>query len=438
MSRSLTLGMLTTHFETKGVIRLMGPNASNYVSDLQTLLFTKFLRLNVVKGDIECHHSFNADVSFVDVQVSKDSNISLIIKEHFNKNPTQMAIYVVITPTCELRSTRIVASGTGWVAVRFCEEEPKDAFTIAESVSDAVSHVFNRPLLFRPRVSIRDRNVKIALFSAKNDTKSKGIIESSMRNGISVNVTVFPYDLKAFNMLCSFCEDVQCVSSWIRNVPQFFESIKSGFLPVFILSDECPNDFVYGDQFLTIAPIDNEQGLTKAIRGSLYGTDTIADLDPFIEILANRNMAVYPLVDIVSSLSSILQEILEYYRLGVDFSDQRGLNRIDEMYSNFTSKQREFTALIMDGKTISNEYNELIEISAQIHELWWSMNDKVKKKRMCVGNMIDISQNPSIFTRPSFYFAIALVAGSAMVAYVFTRMRPKQVFRIIQSPSPLL
>ena len=134
----------------------------------------------------------------------------------------------------------------------------------------------------------------------------------------------------------------------------------------------------------------------------------------------------------------IMDEITEFINIGFDFTNQQTLNIIDDLFSEFEGIQGEITQMLLENQNINLQLNQLKNITFNINETWSLITEKVKKKRQCVGNLIDVTSNPLFITRPIFYCIISLFFGTLMLYYSFKRMRPQTVLKIINNPSPLL
>ena len=449
ISRSFTPLTVQTNFNSEINVRLIG-----FPKDIQQPLSVllqssthKMFKANVINTSPEVHHTFTAQTESLKIEINQDSNIEKIVSEHFNKHKAKIAIYcILLQGEAPQRTSRIIYESQNFVILTFYSSElsgnvKQDYFIVSGEIINLLNVEFNHQLSFFPLSNFTNPN--LSLFVTISDEERQqtyiDLIHKSVDDLANVTLYVIPYDIKSMNLICGLCEDSECVSEWLLKTPEFFASrlLKCDFHMV-ILPKECPVSFRYGTDKIAFAVEDDETGIKSAIKSSLFGIDVQTPDNPFEELIYRRNMLVKPLFDLVKNITTVIEGVQEVFRLGLEFTEQETLNAMDNMVQDFRSKQELLIERYLNGENVTDLYNETAKIVEDAWYVWSRISESVKLKRVCVSNQIDISKDPFFLTRPSVIAAGSIISSILIFIYVFKRMRPKTVVRIITTPSPLL
>lgn len=434
---SMSPGEFSTQFDTTGEVRLIGFNKEMLTVTLSTLL-NNFLRTDVVHGPPDVHHTFRASVANVDIS-HKESDIINKIKEHFEKNQMPFAFYIVNSNS----PSNILGSGNNWIAIPISptEEEETTAYKIASKILDYSKIIFDYQIDEPPRLSLTKLSDKIIVYYPKDipdEYKISDTIKESVHDLVQLNIEEVEFDSDILNVLCQVCETIECSTSWLKKLKEFDDAKLSDSLPVFLLPSNCP--LRYGDSEIAFAPYANSMNLQVAIRQSLFGFNPHPQSLPFFELFAHRNLAVEPLRKLVANITKPIDELRELNQYGSGQISQKMLNEMENDYSNFTDIQWSLTNNIMKHKIddLIELYYKMCFISQTINDRWSLVSENVQRKRVCVGNMVDLTKKTPIFLHPTFYAVTSIIASFIMILYVFRVMKPDQIVSVLANPSPLL
>ncbi|OHT01886.1 hypothetical protein TRFO_31235 [Tritrichomonas foetus] len=450
MPKSMIPTSFAQHFVSTGQIRLIG--FTRQIKDLKkkltVLVNSKFMKIDVINDNPDIHHTFRANVDSLNISFSNDNQLEEAISKHFADNPVHFAVYVVRseTPLPNL-NTNIIASGKNWLAIRFYDQNTNlenqinsdsTAYQIAIQVLDIFSDIFNHQLYFEPRVSILNSHDSISIYQS-GEFDSASIVKESVLGVAQLNISISKIDPKIFKVLCSICSDTNCALSWIKRLPEYSQAQETRSLPVFLMPPVC--SFQYASNDVAFAPIMMENSLKSIIRKSLFGFETKPQSEPFFNIIAQRNMAVYPTQRLVELLKKPVEEISELSQFNSVVIPQKVVETLDERYTNFTKVLQHLTLDVIEkGNDVAKEHWEQLNDTAQmILEAWSVVSDDVKRKRMCVGNLLDLTKSRLFITRPTFYLILSIFASLMLFHYSFKHMNPKVVVNtLLTEPSTIL
>jgi hypothetical protein len=152
-------------------------------------------------------------------------------------------------------------------------------------------------------------------------------------------------------------------------------------------------------------------------------------------------MAIYPLQDLTETLTKPVDEIAE---LKAQFASgavaPRLLQTLDELYGRFIAAQKKYMRGLLKGgvRQAEQHWKTLENITQLIVDRWSVVSENVQRKRVCVGNLKDLTAQPSVFFRPSFYCLISLVSSAMMWRVILKLARPREVIELWNEPQPLL
>ena len=301
--------------------------------------------------------------------------------------------------------------------------------------------MFNHPINFFPLSNFTKPNISIlvTISDEQQSQKYADFVTNAVKDMANVQTYVIPYDLKSVNLICTLCEDSECAADWLLHTPEYFASrlIKTD-LNLVILPEFCPANFRYGSDKIAFAVENDKDGIEAAIKSSLFGIDVNTENSPFEELIYHRNMLLKPLHELLSNITAVIEGIHDIFHLSLDFTEQETLNILDNNVQMFKTKQDAIIDGFFGGDDITALFNETKQIVDQSWNIWSRISETVKLKRICVSNQIDVSKDPFILSRPSFYAIASIISSICIFIYVFSRMKPKTVVRIISAPSPLL
>ena len=448
LSRSFSPVSVQTEFSSRANVFLVG--FSKEISEPLSLLLQSTVhslyKTNVVNTVPEVHHAFTASVEHLNIEINDDANPELIIKSHFSKANTKLAIYCILTKNfTDSRKSKILLEEDDFIAIMFNKkalnaDAQKNAYLVADVITQKLSDIFNFPLSSMPLANFTHPTINIFLV-AKNESTAKKyqkIIEDSTKDFITPGIFPVSYD-SGIDLVCGFCEDSECVANWLMRSPEYYASVIIGNqLAVFVLPKKCPPSFRYGDDKIAFAPESDRDGVKDAVKSSLLGIRPLRYVNSFENIMVRRNLVVMPLLTLVKNITTVIEGVREIHNLGLEYTDQDTLNILDKYVSDFKDKQEQITADALDGLDINQTYGELQKIVDDAWFVWSRISENVRMKRICVVNHIDISKDPFFLKRPSVLAAISVVTSIILLAYTFSRMRAKTVVTIISQPSPLL
>ena len=449
ISRSFSPLTVQTMFNSEIDVRLIGfsKNIQQPLSFLLQSSTHKIFKANVMTLTPDIHHSFTAQTESLKIDIKQDSNIEQIVSEHFQKNPSKIAIYcILLQGEAPQRTSRILQENKNFVILTFYSNElsgdsNQDVFLISGEIISLLNIEFNHHLTFFPLSNFTNPNLSLFVTISDENTQKiyTDLIENTVDNLANISIYMLPYDIKSMNLICGLCEDSECVAEWLLKTPEYFASkLLKCDIHMVILPKECPVSFRYGSDKIAFAVEGDDIGIKSAIKSSLFGIDVQTPDNPFEELIYRRNMLVKPLYDLVHNISTVIEGIQEIYHLGLDFTEQETLNILDNNVQAFKAKQETLIENYLNGDDITSLYNETKTIVEESWYIWTRISETVRLKRVCVSNQIDVSKDPFFLTRPSVYAAGSIIASILILIYVFQRMRPKTVVRIITTPSPLL
>lgn len=475
--KSLLPSNFSPQFLSIGQIRLVGFDSQDkpelIKTNLLVLLNNKFMTTDVIKDNPEIHHFFRAKVEVTDITYTHETELENLIPKHFRANNAHFAVYVIKSQAKSYiynPNSQVFAKGNGWIAIRYINQSRKmdPAYQIAINVLDVLSQVFNYQIQFQPRISINFPHDSINVYQTCS-YESESIIKNSISDLCTLNVSVTPVDSSIFNVLCSSCSDSKCALSWIRRLPEYYESTEKGIFPIFLMPPSC--SFQYASRDVAFSPCGMDIALKSIIRKSLFGVETKPQAEPFFEILAQRNIAVYPLQTLMNTISRPVEEINDLLpsigrneRNSAVIGLEKIITRLSERYENFTKIQKQLTTDIISFKedepssndndnlgnhshnheagirnsiTAANEhYDQLRGIAQDIVEIWnLGTENYVIKKRHCVGNLRDLTNERWLLTRPSFYFIFSIVLTIVFTRYFITHVPKNLLDTLFPEPS---
>lgn len=443
VSKSFIPSKVLPHFHTRASIRLLGFE-KKYAERLNYVLSKgDFSQIDIVNGAPEVHHLFSAEAKDLSIEITDKSNITKVVEEHFKKDTAQVAIYLIFSTECTARNSPLIGSGKGWIAIRFCKryitgDDVQDVYIITDLINDILIEVLHHKLESEPHVSITDSDVDTILIDSEENifaNKTQKAIDSLKL--ASFTVTPIDYKPELFEPICQMCEDAVCAAYWLSRMSIFHASKSMNSLPIFIIPSKCPASFFYGDRDLVLARDGDLLGLAAGLMHSLFGVDIFDDSQPFQNILIQRNKAVYPLRKLSQRVINVIENVTDLLHLELDFTSQTTLNHLDSLVDEFSTGIHSFGEHFLDDDAL-DRFKLLENLTAAIETTWQQASGQVKSRRICAANSKDMSEPPSMLTRPIFYMIVALVATIALLTYAFTVMQPRKVVSIISNPSPLL
>ena len=474
LPKSLLLSNFAPQFMSVGKIRLVGFDSTDkpeqIKKNLMVLLNNKFMTTDIIKDNPEIHHLFRANVEVTDISYTHEAELEQKIPKHFQANNAHFAVYVIKSRAKSFiynPNSQIFAKGQSWIAIKYINQSRKmdPAYQIAINVLDVLSRIFNYQIQFQPRISIDFPHDSINVYQTCS-YDSESLIRNSVSDLCTLNITVTKIDPTIFNVLCSSCSDSNCALSWIRRLPEYSESIGKGSLPVFLMPPSC--SFQHASKDVAFSPCGMEISLKSIIRKSLFGVETKPQSEPFFDILAQRNIAVYPLQTLMNIISRPVDEINDLLpSIGLNernYGIEKIITRLSERYENFTNIQKQLTTDIISIKnnTPANDdidnldnhshhhevgirnsitaakdhFEQLRGIAQEIIEIWnLGTENYVIKKRQCVGNLRDLTNDPWFFTRPSFYFVLSIAATIVLTRYFLTYVPKNLLDTLFPEPS---
>jgi hypothetical protein len=429
-------------FETVVDVRLFGFDAMILKEALSSLLSKYIMRVDVVKGASPIYHSFSAKANFFTLPTIVN-DFDALIREHFSQNPTNFAVYVIRTNETVRKVTNVVARGDRWIALRFSEAEKTQsnrttAYRIVSRVFDLFSDIFVRPIQFEPRISVTDNSDKIVIFQPRplNAFNSVSILKHSISDLADLTITAVEFDTDYLSVVCAVCADSLCAANWLRRLPEYSTARSVGALPLFLLPQSCTHQFAAKD--IAFAPTKIQSSLEAVGRKALFGWEPNHAAEPFFVIMARRNMAVYPLWGLSRKLMEPVDEINELSQFNA--VPQKVVRSLDGLYGEFIEGQKEYSRKLLDEgvDAAQDEWEGLVNITDRIIEQWAAVSENVQRRRVCVGNLRDLTRHPLIFLRPSFYCLLSLLGSIAMWRIILKLVKPKDVVGLWNRAGPLL
>lgn len=476
LPKSLIPSNFAPQFMSIGQIRLIGfksqDDPEKIKKDLMILLNNKFMVTDIIKDNPDIHHLFRANVEIIDLAYNHESELEQLIPNHFQSNNAHFAVYVIKTQAKSYvynPNSQIFGKGQNWIAIKYINQSGKmdPAYQIAINVLDVLSQIFNYQIQFQPRISILFPHDSINVYQTST-YDSESIIKKSVSDLCTLNITVTKVDPTIFNVLCSSCSDSKCALSWIRKLPEYIESTEKGILPVFLMPPSC--SFQYASRDVAFAPCGMEIALKSIIRKVMFGVETKPQAEPFFDILAQRNIAVFPLQTLMDTLSHPVDEINDLLptisrneRNSAFNGLERIILRLSERYENFTNIQKQLTIDILSLKsaTTNNDldnignhshgneigirstitaakehFDQLRGIAQEIVEIWnLGTESYVVKKRQCVGNLRDLTNERWFLTRPSLYFVLSIATSIVLIRYFIAYVPKNLLDTLFPEPS---
>lgn len=241
LPKSLLSSNFAPQFLSVGQIRLVGFDPTDKPEQLKknllVLLNNKFMTTDVIKDNPEIHHLFRANVEITSISFTHESELEQLIPKHFQANNAHFAVYVIKSNAKSFiynPNSQIFAKGKNWIAIRYINQSKKmdPAYQIAINVLDVLSQIFNYQIQFQPRISIDFPHDSINVYQTCM-SESESIIRNSVSDLCTLNISVTQVDPNIFNVLCSSCSDSKCALSWIKRLPEYYESVEKGNFPVF-------------------------------------------------------------------------------------------------------------------------------------------------------------------------------------------------------------
>lgn len=427
----MTLEQISVNFDTTVVIRLVGFHEKSLRPTLETILQRNMLRTSVLPDSENVHHTFSATVEFYDSQLE--------FREHFEKKPAQFVVYIV---KCDGIS-RLIDRGNGWVAIAFgtndvSKSDETTAYRIISKVFNLIKGDLARPIATNHRLTVTNRSDSVIIYQpppVESFEASHILIRSLNMKREDLTVKVKETDTSPFALVCSLCETAECTAQWIRKSPEYKEAHRQNALPIFLLPHTCSQQ--YGSIDLAFAPTNTQKALQAVAWKSLYGWEPNPVSEPFVEAMTRRNMAAYPLSELIEKLKKPLEEITELKQIGSDLINDRVIDQLDTLYTRFSDVQKRFTRKLLVSRfwgEVSNDWDQLVNSTQEIVDTWNMMSENVQRRRVCVGNLRDLTEKLPVYTRPSVYCAVSLAAAAIMARYVAVHGKRKEVVL----PSPLL
>lgn len=455
LPNNLSQSNLSPQFISIGQIRLIGLDSGDDLpklkSDLLLLLYSRFIKMDVIGNDPNIHHQLKANIEILNFTYRDESELENLIPLHFKTNPAHFAIYVIKTKkhfNHYSSNSNIFSKGTNWLAIKFCNDNRKldIAFQIASHVHIVLSSIFRNPLQVEPKISIANPHISMNVF-VPYDYDPQPIIRSAVSDLCTVNLTIYQIDPTILTALCYSTRNPESIANHLKSLPEYLLSEHGGDFPLFILPPKCTN--YYASNELAFAIYGMESGLKSVVRKSLFGFENLPQTESFFEIMAQRNMAVFPLKHLVDDISKPIEDINEILLSNGNDENSRTYSRLQKeidiltpYYKNYTLLQKELASDILDvpidsegqefdqshnhttmrglRSTIAaatEHYQELQKIANNITQEWLLLSEEIVRKRQCVGNLRDLAGNRSVFTRPTFYFALSILVTSLFLAY---------------------
>jgi hypothetical protein len=447
ITQNLDARLLDPHFETVVHIRLFGFSSSALQNALTAVLGRDFMRANVTAYDAlllaSPHHSFSATAQFLDLP-NTSADPEALVRAHFNENPTTVAVYVVRSEDPVRVGPPAFARGPNWMAIRFCDSEKgltdqATAYRILSRISDLL-HSSVHPLWFKPRVSVRNNSAKIIVYQPPplNAFNVVSILKRSIGKLADVEISAVEFDTDCVLVICSLCPGVWCIATWLQRLPEFARAEESNAIAIFLLRERFTYDFGYFG--LGVAPTNSQRSLEAVAWAALFGWNINAASESFSEIIARRNMAIGPILELTDQLRAPLLELEELRQFSAEVLSEKLIQRLDAAYGEFiTLRNRYLKRVLEEGiEETQAEFRELENLTGAIVEQWALVSENVQMKRVCVGNLRDLTYHPFIFMRPSFYCLLSVIGSLVMWRIILTLMKPKEVLGIWQEAEPLL
>jgi hypothetical protein len=428
---------LRIEFKTVFPIRLFGFDKPDLRAAIHALLQNYVLRVDITNPGV-ASHSFSATAEFRSLPPNS-SEIGPAIRDDFSRNSTQFGVYVIQCHDSPKKLNSFFARGSHWIALNFYDLEHGatdqiTSFRIISRVFDAIKDVVVRPLPFRPRISILNRTDSIVVFQpapliAFNSAK---ILRQAAGSLADLTVKTVEFGTDALGTMCSFCTDSSCAAKWLRRLPEYANTRAENSLPIFLLPQSCPHQYASND--IAFAPTTIQTALEAVSRKALFGWESGGVAEPLFEIVALRNLAVFPLANLAGSFSpSDLRDVFEFFAPDM-------WNTWMNIIQNFTSAQARFSATLMSAgidEAMAN-WRELQDLAAQATEFWATTTETMQRRRVCVGNLRDLTSHPIVIFRPSFYCSVSLILSGLMWYNILKLLKPRQVLDFLEHPQPLL
>jgi hypothetical protein len=448
IAQNLHANLLNLNFETVVQVRLFGFSSSPLQSALAKLLRNYFMRTNIIKTPkykgIPAHHSFSATAEFFDLSNST-ADIESLVRTHFDQSPTGFAVYVIRSQDSLRRPSNVVARGDRWIAFRFSEAEKGStdqttAYRILSRIADLLDDVFIPPLIHMPRLSVKNNSAKIVVYQPPplNAFNAVSILKQTLGHLANLIVSAVELDPDSISLICSVCADGLCTVSWLQRLPEVTNAWASQSLPIFLLPPPCAHQFA--DNAIALAPTKVQSALEAVARQALFGWEPSPASEPFFEIIARRNMAVAPLGALLHRLSALLRELEELRQFDAVVLPEKLIQSLNTAYGDFIARRDRYLRRLLDEgvEATLEEFAELENMTDAIVEQWALVSENVQTRRVCVGNLRDITYHPLIFMRPSFYCLLSVLGSLVMWKIILTLMRPKDVLGIWHEAEPLL
>jgi hypothetical protein len=455
-SDSITLGpnldpsQFAPNFETVVDVRLFGFTSAILQASISSLLQNYLMRVDVTKPEkksqTNVHHSFSARSAFFDLPANFSRDIASHIREHVASHPTTFAVYVIQSHNSARKGSNVVARGNSWIAFRFYDSEsgPTDQLTASRIISrvfNIFNDVFVHPVRSVPRISVLNNSASVVVFQPPplNAFNSIQVVRRSVASLASLVARAEEFDTDYVSVICAVCENGPCAADWLRRLPEYTATVARDALPIFLLPQSCPHQYAAND--IAFAPTNSQIALEAVTRKALFAWEPGATAEPFFEIMARRNMAIYPLQDLTETLTKPVDEIAE---LKAQFASgavaPRLLQTLDELYGMFIAAQKKYMRGLLKGgvRQVEQHWKTLENITQLIVDRWSVVSENVQRKRVCVGNLKDLTAHPSIFFRPSFYCVISLVSSALMWRVILKLARPREIIELWNGPQPLL
>jgi hypothetical protein len=263
-------------------------------------------------------------------------------------------------------------------------------------------------------------------------------LQRSLSRLVDVDVSAVELDTDYLSVLCSVCADGSTAARWLRRLPEFAKAQESNALPIFLLPQSCAHQFARSD--IAFAPTKIQSSLEAVARKALFGWEPSPASEPFFEIIARRNIAIDPMLALLSRLRVPLRELEDLRQFDTEVLSEAMIQSLDAAYGDFIDRQNKYLKKLLDDgvEATKGELTELENLTDLIVAQWSMVSENVQTRRVCVGNLRDLTYHPIIFMRPSFYCLLSIVGSLVMWKVILRLMKPKEVLGIWMEQERLL